>query len=137
MTAFLLDTSAAIPLLMEFHDAHDVVESAVGDRPLSLPSHALAETYSVLTRLPGDARLEIDDAVTLIDARFDSVLPLSESVQQSLHRRLRDAGIFGGAVYDGIIALTAVEHGATLLSRDARAWRIYAALGATVASPGL
>lgn len=57
-------------------------------------------------------------------------------MQQSLHRRLRDAGVFGGAVYDGIIALTAIEHDATLLSRDARAWRIYAALGATVASPG-
>lgn len=137
MTAYLLDTSAAIPLLMEYHDAHNVVASAVGDRPLSLASHALAETYSVLTRLPGDARLEIDDAVTLIDTRFDAILPLSEPVQQSLHRRLRDAGIFGGAVYDGIIALTAVEHGATLLSRDARAWRTYAALGATVASPEL
>ena len=137
MTALLLDTSAAIPLLLEYHDAHDVVVAAAADRPLSLPSHALAETYSVLTRLPGDARLELDDAVTLIDTRFDAILPLSDSVQQSLHRRLRDVGVFGGAVYDGIIALTAVEHGATLLSRDARAWRIYAALGATVASPGL
>lgn len=137
MTAYLLDTSAAIPLLMEHHDAHAVVASAVGDRRLSLPGHALAETYSVLTRLPGDARLEMADAVTLIDTRFDSILPLGESVQRSLHRRLLDVGVFGGAVYDGIIALTAVEHGATLLSRDARAWRTYAALGATVASPGL
>ena len=54
MTALLLDTSAAIPLLLEYHDAHDVVVAAAADRPLSLPSHALAETYSVLTRLPGD-----------------------------------------------------------------------------------
>lgn len=137
MIGYVLDTSAAIPLLMEQHDAHKVVASAVGDRPLSLAGHSLAETYSVLTRLPGDSRLEIDDAITLIDTRIESVLPLSDSVQRTLHRRLRDVGVSGGAVWDGIIALTAVEHGMTLLSRDSRAWRVYAALGATFASPGL
>jgi predicted nucleic acid-binding protein len=137
VSGYLLDASAAVPLLMERHDAHAVVASAVGDRPLCLAGLSLAETYSVLTRLPGDSRLEIDDAITLIDTRIETVLPLSESVQRTLHRRLRDVGVSGGAVWDGIIALTAVEHGMTLLSRDARAWRVYAALGATFASPGL
>jgi len=47
----------------------------------------LAETYSVLTRLPGDA------------------------------------------TYDGLVALAAREHGAILVTRDARARSTYEALG--------
>ena len=39
------------------------------------------------------------------------------------------AGISGGATYDGLIALTALEHDLRLLSRDARAARAYRALG--------
>jgi toxin FitB len=44
--------------------------------------------------------------------------------------RLAAAGISGGATYDGLIALTALEHDLELLSRDRRAARTYRALGA-------
>ena len=43
---------------------------------------------------------------------------------------LAAAGISGGATYDGLIALTALEHDLELLSRDHRAARTYRALGA-------
>jgi predicted nucleic acid-binding protein len=40
--------------------------------------------------------------------------------------------ILGGPVYDALIALTAAEHQATLLSLDQRATATYEAAGATV-----
>ncbi|MFI5005346.1 MAG: hypothetical protein ACHQE6_10070 [Solirubrobacterales bacterium] len=42
--------------------------------------------------------------------------------------RLAAAGISGGATYDGVIALTALEHDLELLTRDGRAERTYRAL---------
>jgi hypothetical protein len=39
------------------------------------PKHTLAETYSVLTRLPGDARVHPADAVVLIDENFAEPVP--------------------------------------------------------------
>ena len=51
-----LDTSVAVPLLMRSHQAHSTVVAALSGRHLVLTAHSLAETYSVLTRLPGDAR---------------------------------------------------------------------------------
>jgi hypothetical protein len=42
-------------------------------------STSSATTYSVLTRLPGDARLAPADAARLLNARFPSLLVLSSS----------------------------------------------------------
>jgi hypothetical protein len=41
-------------------------------------------------------------------------------------------GIVGGALYDGIVAATAREHGLTLKSFDTRASATYRALGIQV-----
>ena len=41
-------------------------------------------------------------------------------------------GIAGGAVYDALVALASVEHGATLATRDARARVMYEQLGAQI-----
>ena len=43
--------------------------------------------------------------------------------------RCSAAGVEGGAVYDGLVGLTAAEAGRTLLTRDARAAGIYRRLG--------
>jgi predicted nucleic acid-binding protein len=45
-------------------------------------------------------------------------------------KRLALVGVKGGATYDGLIALTALEHDLELVSRDRRAARTYRALGA-------
>jgi predicted nucleic acid-binding protein len=97
---------------------------------LSLCGHALAETYSVLTRLPGDARLAPADAAALIDDNFPTAVQLGARNARSAHREFARHGIAGGAVYDGLIALAAREHGAVLATRDARARSTYEALGA-------
>ena len=51
-----LDTSVAIPYLVQSHEHHRAVTQWLRGRELRLAGHALVETYSVLTRLPGDAR---------------------------------------------------------------------------------
>jgi predicted nucleic acid-binding protein len=122
VTDELIDTSVAVPLVLARHEHHDDVTSAIGDREVRLGAHAQLECYSVLTRLPGDARLAPDDADDLLADRFGEPVPWAPiDDDASLLRTLASAGIVGGAVYDGLIGLTARRVGATLITRDRRA----------------
>lgn len=47
-----------------------------------------------------------------------------------------DEGVAGGAVYDALVGLAAVEHGATLATRDGRAAATYEAVGARIVAAG-
>ncbi len=99
---------------------------------MTLSGHALVETYSVLTRLPGDLRLTPADAARLIDERFTQPLLLGSETVRRLPQVLSRLGIAGGAVYDALVALAAVEHGVDLATRDARARATYETVGAHV-----
>ena len=127
-----VDTSVAVPLLVRSHQHHADVVRWWGGQELTLSGHALAETYSVLTRLPGDARLSADDAARLLDARFTAPLALSGATARKVHVTLSRLGIAGGAVYDGLVALAAKEHGVALATRDARARGTYEAVGVDI-----
>lgn len=127
-----VDTSVAVPLLVASHERHRAVAEWARGRSLTLSGHALAETYSVLTRLPGTARVAPADAVVLIDENFDEVLVLSKAVARGVHLELASRRVAGGATYDGLVAVAAREHGATLVTRDARARATYERLGVTV-----
>jgi toxin FitB len=127
-----VDTSVAVPLLVRSHHDHAAVVRWWNGQEIALAGHALAETYSVLTRLPGDARLTAADAARLLSARFSAPLVLSSSRTRTLPDTLARLGIAGGAVYDALVALAAKEHGATLATRDARARGTYDAVGVTV-----
>jgi hypothetical protein len=72
-----------------------------------LTGHSLAETYSVLTRLSGDARVAPPDAVSLLDANFDRPVLPSEDTTISLPAELATRGVAGGAVYDALVGLAA------------------------------
>jgi predicted nucleic acid-binding protein len=132
MAPLVLDTSLSVPLLSTQHPVHPQVVRWWGGREISLPSHAVAETYSVLTRLPGTLSLEPDQAARLISERFGPSLLMRAPTARQLPTRLSDAGIRGGAVYDAIIGLIAVDHNVVLATRDRRAARTYEAVGATV-----
>lgn len=132
MSRLALDTSAAIPFLVRSHTAHAVVRRHAVGRSTVLTAHSLAETYSVLTRLPGDARLTAHDAARLTEANFDAVLPLPAREAAVLPRVLAPLGVVGGAVYDALVGLAARAAGVPLLTRDARALGTYAAIGAGV-----
>jgi predicted nucleic acid-binding protein len=114
------------------HQHHAEVVRWWGGQELALSGRALAETYSVLTRLPGDARLSAEDAARLLDARFATPLVLSGPRARTVHVTLSRLGVAGGAVYDGLVALAAMEHGVALATRDARARGTYDALGVKV-----
>jgi predicted nucleic acid-binding protein len=127
LTALALDTSVAIPLLVQSHREHAVVVRWWDGREVALSGHALAETYSVLTRLPGDLRLAPADAARLLRERFATPFALGRA------RASRLPGVLaGGAVYDALVALAAHEHGATLATRDARARPTYEIVGVEV-----
>lgn len=132
MTRFLVDTSVAVPLLVASHSVHDMVQAWAAGRTLHIGGHALVETYSVLTRLPGDARVSATDAVLLIEDNFEERLSLSPERAGQVHQLLAARGIAGGATYDGLVALVAQEHDATLVTRDARARGTYEAMGVRV-----
>lgn len=127
-----LDTSVAVPLLVRGHTAHDAVVAWWDRREIALCGHALVETYSVLTRLPGDLRLAPEDAVRLLGERFTAPLLLAPETAGRLPEVLGRLGIAGGAVYDALVGLAAAEHAAELATRDGRARATYEAVGARV-----
>jgi toxin FitB len=131
-----VDTSVAVPLLVRTHRAHGAVRRWWAGREIALSGHALAETYSVLTRLPGDLRLAPEDAARLLHVRFAPPLLLRPETAATLPDVLSRLGIAGGAVYDALVALAAAEHGAELATRDARARVTYETVGVRVAVAG-
>lgn len=122
----------AIPLLVATHQEHDQVVRWWAEREVALAGHAAVETYSVLTRLPGDLRLDPADAVRLLAERFAPALLLAQKTTRRLPELLARMQISGGAVFDALVALAAVEHDAELATRDARARGTYEAVGARV-----
>jgi predicted nucleic acid-binding protein len=136
VSTLALDTSVAVALLVQTHRAHDQVVRWWDGRAIALSGHAVAETYSVLTRLPGDLRVAPADAARLLHARFAAYLHVKARTAARLPQLLAEHGVAGGAVYDALVALAAVEHDAVLATRDARAIATYQALGARVVTAG-
>jgi predicted nucleic acid-binding protein len=132
MTEVAVDTSVAVPYVLRSHTAHALLAGHLRSRSPRLTAHSLAESYSVLTRLPGDARLAPADAARLLSARFGATVPLDDLVAGSLPVVLAPVGIAGGAVYDALVALAARRCGPALGHSRRRAAATYAALGATV-----
>ena len=136
MTLLAVDTSVAVPLLVRPHPAHAAVTAWTVGHDLALAGHALAETYSVLTRLPDDLRVAPSDAAALLAERFVAPLLLDRRTASRLPGVLAGAGVAGGAVYDALVALAAVAHEVRLATRDARARPTYEAVGADVTIVG-
>jgi len=129
----LLDTSAAIALVLEDHDAHAATVATVRGHRLGLAGHAWFETYSVLTRLPGALRRSPADAERLLAHNFPASAFLSESATAALGAELGRLGIAGGSVYDALVGAAARHHGQPLLTRDTRAGPTFGAMGVTLA----
>ncbi len=128
----LLDTSAAVALVVEDHEAHAATLEAVRGRRLGLAGHAWFETYSVLTRLPGGLRRSPADVAALLAHDFPASVFLAEESAAALGRELADLGVSGGAVYDSLVGAAARQHGRPLVSGDARARHLYDTLGVKV-----
>ena len=128
----LVDTSVAVALSVADHRHHEETLRALGDRRLGLAGHAAFETFSVLTRLPPPARRTPAAVARLLAANFPHSRFLGADAAAELLARLHLAGIAGGAVYDALVAATAVEHELGLATRDRRASETYRAFGVSV-----
>jgi predicted nucleic acid-binding protein len=122
------DSSVTIAALLGDHPAHKTAADALA-RCKTTIAHAAVETYSVLTRLPAPHRVDARTAATVLNKRLPATYAtLDASMYAKAPSRLATNGISGGATYDGLIALTALEHNLELFTRDERAERTYRAL---------
>jgi predicted nucleic acid-binding protein len=124
-----VDSSVSLAAIIADDPQHEAAELALADSSHTI-AHVAVETYSVLTRIHPPLRLDADTAAMVVEKRLPSERVTLDATQHaSAIRRLADARISGGATYDGLIALTALEHDIELVSRDHRAARTYRALG--------
>lgn len=128
----LLDTSAAIALILEDHEAHRATLAAVQGRRLGLAGHAWFETYSVLTRLPPGIRRSPANALRVVATSFPGSVFLGGAETAALGPEMARLGITGGSVYDALVGAAARLHRRPLLSRDIRALPIYQVLDVDV-----
>jgi predicted nucleic acid-binding protein len=131
------DSSVLIAALDADHEAHEPALSALTGRSPRLIAHVSFETVSVFTRLPEGLRVAPATVLGALERGFELPwLALDAAGQRSCLRLACAAGIQGGALYDALIAATAVKHGATLISADRRARDAYEAMGASVSFLG-
>ncbi|HXD53491.1 MAG TPA: PIN domain-containing protein [Solirubrobacteraceae bacterium] len=124
------DTSVLVPALLSYHEAHEQCDAALAETDCAI-AHVIAETYSVLTRLPHPLRVSPATAAAALEARLpESILALGPDAHRTMAGRLARADVSGGAAYDGLVALTASEHDVEIVSRDRRSVRTYESLGA-------
>ncbi len=128
----LLDTSAAVALVVADHENHESTFGALAHRRLGLAGHAAFETFSVLTRLPPPTRRTPASVARLLARSFPHSRFLGADATRSLFERLASLGIAGGAIYDALVGATAAHHGRRLLTADRRAAPVYRALGVPV-----
>jgi len=86
-------------------------------------AQAAYETYSVLTAA----------VWAWLDREFsDRWIGFDAQALRTALGRLEQLGVSGGATYDGLIAITAAESSATLLTLDRRALDVYRKVGVDV-----
>jgi predicted nucleic acid-binding protein len=128
-SSYAVDTSVAIAALDASHTAHAPSRDAVRSLRPALAGHAAFETYSVLTRMPGELTVDPSDAGSLMARVFPESVWLTPAQQRRLLERLPTLGVTGGSVYDALVGEAARRHGLRLLTRDHRARRTYDLLG--------
>lgn len=128
----LMDTSAAIALLVTDHEAHDRTMQAGHGLRLGLSGHAWFETYSVLTRMPPGIRRSPADVRRMLEHDFPGAWFLDRDATAALVPEFARLRITGGAVYDALVGAAARHHDRPLLTSDRRALRTYDALGVRV-----
>ena len=125
-----VDSSVAIAAALPWHEFHEAARGALPRRRTQLLGHVALETYSVLTRLPPPHRVPADVARAYLEAAFLSPpVVLAADRYPALLEAAVTTDIVGGALYDALIAHTAREAGATLLTLDRRAALTYDRVG--------
>lgn len=124
-----VDTSVVVASFATWHEGHEASLEVMRKRP-RLPAQVLAEAYSVLTRLPPPHRVASHLVTEFLKDRLaEPPLQIGSENLAAVVVSASAHGITGGAIYDAIVAATALEHGARLFTRDLRAQRVYREVG--------
>ncbi len=124
-----VDSSVTVAAFGQWHQLNAAARALL-DEGAALPAHALLETYSVLTGFPPPHRAAPGLVEAWLDDSFSEILPPPpQGEQRALVRTLASAGRIGGAVYDGLVGLTAKLAGAVLITADVRAAATYDLIG--------
>ena len=127
------DSSVTVAAAAPWHVAHDAAVAALGAKEASLISQVAFETTAALSRMPEGQRLAPAVVLEWLELRFASRwLALPAAATRRALRTAVDRGIRGGALYDALIAATALHHRHTLISADRRAASVYSALSVDV-----
>jgi predicted nucleic acid-binding protein len=139
-----LDASCLVALLCDWHEHHFATLSAVEGRlesgaRLAVAAPVLVETYSVLTRLPAPQRLSPGDAFHLLAQNFEEkadAVTLGADEYWSLLRTGPTTRVYGGRIYDAVIAACARKAGAReLLTLNRRDFESFADESLFITSP--
>ena len=124
-----VDTSVVVAALASWHDGH-VAAREIVDGGAVLPAPAAVEAFSVLTRLGGDRRVPPQPVWDALSQTFPPPWPALDGAEHfRALERIVGSRVTGGATYDAIIAITASNVGAVLVSADRRAAPTYERLG--------
>ena len=124
MSRFLVDTSYIVAQLASWSPHHDSVTSQLdlrlsGGESMVVAAHSVAETYSVLSRLPAPHRLSPRDAahaVKQVLVLASDVIALDGGEYVDLvTNRAPALGVAGGRLYDFLIHACAVKSSAHFL----------------------
>lgn len=121
----LVDTSAAVALIVEDHRFHAVARAALAHRRRGLAGHAVFETYSTVTRMPLLSRMTARAAGDALQRNFPETRYLDPAATAALLASLPQLGIAGGAVYDALVGAAAKVHDLPLVTLDRRAAETY------------
>jgi predicted nucleic acid-binding protein len=127
------DSSVVIAALAPWHTGHGAARAALAGSEVRLVTHVAFETTSALSRMPEGHRVAPAVVLEALLRRFPKAWLQLDAVhaRRALERAVA-AGLRGGALYDALVAATAMRHQARLVSADRRARRAYEALGADV-----
>ena len=123
------DTSVVIAAFASWHENHEAARRTL-DAGLRLIEHCALETYSVLTRLPPPHRTSGAVVRDFLATRFPQpFLRLNAPSYKKFILELPDHGVTGGTAYDALVAATAADCAAQLVTCDRRALPVYERYG--------
>jgi len=115
-----LDTSVLIAAFYGDHQHHDrslVLFASQKKSMAATAAHCLAEVYAVVTGMPGRIRASPHEALLFLNDVRERLTLVHLDQQEYLEtiEEAASAGIFGGAVYDALIARCALKSKAQTL----------------------
>jgi predicted nucleic acid-binding protein len=122
VTRLAFDTSVLVAALVEPHPLHRrampwLEAVSRGETAGECTTHALAETWSVLTRLPIDPAIAPPLATVAVErlARLLTVVEVTREAYQRAMQRCSERGLRSGAVFDAVHMVCAEMSGADVL----------------------